>query len=621
MEKTMSLKNIVTANCPECKKQFPFEIWNSINVQLNPEMREKVLDGSIFAFTCPHCKFSAHAEYPILYDDVEHHFMVSFCSEEEVEENTRQFTEAINQIKESVSEETFNLSFFRITTTFVQFAEKIKIFESGNDDRLIELMKLDLLKDAKRNNPKNQTVFILFDMLPNEEFSPKVPVPSLAYYNKNGEKESDFPISIIPGEVGKIKNKYDYLGDESLIVDSKWAARYIFTEKVGSDFFDIEFDKNEFSTRGTNIAKKLLNLLDEEEKDEIFNSLEDDEKNKIQNATGKVDDQKVFDFLQAFYRYTNFKNVLEEMIEDRKRFESHDTSDGRVFNFDRINIQDFYTEYFKISSRSFPPAVAYFVHALIHGAKFDPNHPFNFYFRCRNKKAFWFSDDMNGEKEHDISVMKQYYKKHENNEDGLAYKNSVVRYIYQYELPSDDILRIDPLKTKEMWKNHKILYSKFCFCDASKSKEEIHKWQKIYIEDTLEIWKVAFTKHDVADCFAEISDYFYGKGEYRKAWINLAVASAYAPQNIAFSSIKKQYRGEISSEEFQSYKEETNFPLGANPEIQNLIQERYKKSCKENNLFAQVYYLNLLYNYYDEKSKEATDIDLLLNDLLREIEL
>lgn len=619
----MSLKNIITATCPNCKKEFPFEVWNSVNVQLNPEMREKILNGSIFKFTCPHCKFSAQAEYPILYDDMENHFMIYFCREEDVEENARQLKEIIAEIKDSVPEEIFASSFFRITTSYVQFVEKIKIFESKNDDRLIELMKLDLLKDANRNNQENQTAFILFDMLPNEEFSPKVPVPSLVYYNENCEKESAFPISIIPGEVGKIKNEYDYLGDKSFVVDSDWAAHYIFTEKVGHDFFDVEFNKIEFSARGTNIAKKLLDLLDKEEKDEILNSLEDDEKSKIINATGRVDNQKIFDSLQAFYRYTNFKNVLEEMIEDRKRFESHDTSDGRVFNFDRINMQDFYTEYFKISSESFPPAVVHFVHALIHGAKLDPNHPFNFYFKCRNKKAFWFCDDMNGEKEHDISVMKQYYKKYENNEDGLAYKNCVVRYIYQYKLPSDDILRIDPLKTKEMWDEHEILSSKF-FCynpNKNPTAEERRANQRTYINDTLKIWEVAFDKHDVADCFAEFSDYFYSEGEYRNAWINLAVASAYAPQNIAFSSIKKQYRGEISSEEFQFYKEETGFPLGANPKIQNLIQERYKKSCKENNLFAQVYYLNLFYNYCDEKSDEATQIDSMLNELLRKIEL
>lgn len=61
--------------------------------------------------------------------------------------------------------------------------------------------------------------------------------------------------------------------------------------------------------------------------------------------------------------------------------------------------------------------------------------------------------------------------------------------------------------------------------------------------------------------------------------------------------------------------------LGANQEIETLIDERYKKSCKENNLFAQVYYLNLLYNYCDKKSDEATQTDLMLNGLLRKIEL
>ncbi len=619
----MSLSNIITAICPNCKKEFPFEVWNSVNAQLNPEMRKKILDGSIFNFTCPHCKFSAHTEYPILYDDMENHFMIYFCAEEDFEENARQLKEIVNEIKDSVPEKVFASSFFRITTNFAQFVEKIKILESGNDDRLIELMKLDLLKSAKRNNPKNQTAFILFDMLPNEEFSPNVPVPSLVYYDENGENESDFPINIIPGEVGKIKNEYDYLGDKSFVVDFDWAAHYIFTEKVRHNFFDVEFDKNEFSARGTNIAKRLLDLLDENEKSEILDAFEDEEKAKIKNATGKVDEQKVFDSLKAFYRYTNFKNVLEELADNKKFYTRDSEEEGRHFIFDVINMNEFYAEYFKISAKHFPPAVAYFVHAVIHGAKFDSNHPFDFYFRCRNTGKFWDEYDFTGEKEHDIQIIKQEYEKRKDRENGLGYKNSAVRYIYQYELPPDDILRIDPLKTKQMWKEHEILSSKFFCYDPNKNPtaEERRANQRTYINDTLKIWEAAFTKRDVAKCFAEISDYFYSEGEYRKAWINLAVASAYAPQNIAFSSIKKQYRGEISSEEFKSYKEETGFPLGTNQEIESLINERYKKSCDENNLFAQVYYLNLFYNYYDEKSNDATKIDSLLNDLLRKIVL
>ncbi len=540
----MTLNNIIKATCPNCKKQFPFEVWNCVNVQLNPEMRKKVLDGSIFNFTCPHCKFSARTEYPILYDDMENHFMIYFCSEEDVEKSKKELNEKVGEIKDSVSEEIFASTFFRITTNYVQFVEKIKIFESGNDDRLIELMKLDLLKNAKHNNPKDKTAFILFDMLPNEEFSPKIPVPSLVYYNEDGKKDSDFPISIIPGEISKIKKEYDYFDDKSFVVDSDWAARYIFTEKVSNDFFDVEFDSREFSERGLNIAKKLLDLLDENEKKKILNSLNDKEKQKIQNAIGKIDEQKVLDSLKAFYRYTNFKNVQEEMFEDKKRFESHDTSDGRVFNFDKIDMQDFYTEYFKISSRILVELVPFFVYALIHGAKFDPNRPFNFYFRCRNIGKFWYDDDLTGEKEKDIQILKQEYEKRKNRENALGYKNSVVRYIYQYELPEDDILRIDPLKTKEMWKEHDRLTINFFAYDwtnpVTRTPEEMAKNHEIYVKHALEIWKISFDKHDVAKCFEEFASYFNSKGDFRKDYINRVVSCAYVPKYFAYQGIKKR---------------------------------------------------------------------------------
>ncbi len=46
--------------------------------------------------------FSTHTEYTILYDDMENHFMIYFCSEEDVEENARQLKEIISEIKVSV---------------------------------------------------------------------------------------------------------------------------------------------------------------------------------------------------------------------------------------------------------------------------------------------------------------------------------------------------------------------------------------------------------------------------------------------------------------------------------------------------------------------------------------
>ncbi len=41
--------------CPSCGHTGEFTFWDSVNVDLDPEMREKVLRGELFRWTCPNC--------------------------------------------------------------------------------------------------------------------------------------------------------------------------------------------------------------------------------------------------------------------------------------------------------------------------------------------------------------------------------------------------------------------------------------------------------------------------------------------------------------------------------------------------------------------------------------
>ena len=51
----MSKHHIEKVTCPSCHHEGDFEVWDSINTVLNPEMKEKVLNQSIFLYTCPNC--------------------------------------------------------------------------------------------------------------------------------------------------------------------------------------------------------------------------------------------------------------------------------------------------------------------------------------------------------------------------------------------------------------------------------------------------------------------------------------------------------------------------------------------------------------------------------------
>ena len=72
-----SFRNI-KINCPDCNTEGPYTVWDSVNVDLDPELKSKVIDGSLFTWVCPNCKKSFNAPYSFLYHDMTHNFMVQF---------------------------------------------------------------------------------------------------------------------------------------------------------------------------------------------------------------------------------------------------------------------------------------------------------------------------------------------------------------------------------------------------------------------------------------------------------------------------------------------------------------------------------------------------------------
>ena len=619
----MSLNHIIKATCPECKKEFPFEVWQSVNVQLNPEMREKVLDGSIFSFSCPHCGIKGHTEYQFLYNDMKHGFMIQFCPDEDSVEECKNAFE--NIVKNDVATGVLNNSYLRIVTHYFQLVEKIKIFESGYDDRLIELLKAREIKDLNHKKSENHLALAFFDLRTHKHVSPKNPVPTLVYINEDGEEAFECPISIIPGAVGQIKDNYNYLDDTSFVIDAEWADRYVYSEKISSNLFDVEFDKNSISEEGTALASKLMKLIkNDENKKKLQDALEQTESQAVEKAACSISSEQVFDALKAFYRYTNFNATLEAM-KDNPKFPWRDQIG---FYFDKIDMNEFYTEYFNITQDLFGVLPAFYVKALIHGAKFDPNFAFDFSVESRDRTSLsvYWSNQLTGTKKNDSQVYKAYYKEHEGDTWALSAKNMCVRYIYQFDLPEDDLLRFKPLVTDSMWKAFESRSDRFYDIHNPPTEADKEKTMERNLKQILEIWKVSFTKYDIGRCFEEIASYFYTKAFYdnelyRKVYINQVISSAYRPDHFGMMYIKKQYKDEISPNEFRTYEIETGLPTSANKEIEELIMNRYKECKEKEDMFGQVYYLNLLYNYYDENAKEALAIDSMLTELLRKIEL
>ncbi len=119
--------------CPMCSELGRAEIFTSINVTLNPELRKAVLDGSVFEWVCDNCGHQARLNYPILYNDMNNSFMVYLIPKiERFQLCDRDLEKKFSNLR--------NIN-KRIVPDFNAFKEKIFIFESRLDDMAVELTK------------------------------------------------------------------------------------------------------------------------------------------------------------------------------------------------------------------------------------------------------------------------------------------------------------------------------------------------------------------------------------------------------------------------------------------------------------------------------------------------
>lgn len=149
--------------CPECGEEGFQMIWHSANVDSDPEIREKVKNGTLFAYTCEKCCKTFNVEYTFLYHDMKNKFMIYYITKPEIN------TSFEDEINNSDAYELFsNQGYtFRIVYDKVNLIDKIRIFENGLNDIAVEILKW-IIKNNLPNDEVNNVNKIIFNKVENE---------------------------------------------------------------------------------------------------------------------------------------------------------------------------------------------------------------------------------------------------------------------------------------------------------------------------------------------------------------------------------------------------------------------------------------------------------------------
>ena len=207
-----------TITCPECGEEIEFTLWASINTEIDFAIND-IISGKLFDVECKSCGHTTRVDYPMLFNDMIHHVMISY--ERPGEKQSDDSRDSINVFSEFMS--SFYKNGIRIVDSQNKLREKVSIFNAGLDDHVIEIYKYSLIVMFLHQNPE-------------------VKLSRSAYYC-HSEDEPQFQLIAEDGNnyfapfdedlYEKIEAAYSEsrtdAGDDgnSAVVDYEWAQKYI----------------------------------------------------------------------------------------------------------------------------------------------------------------------------------------------------------------------------------------------------------------------------------------------------------------------------------------------------------------------------------------------------------
>lgn len=125
--------NRLQERCSGCGNVHELDFISSVNTAHKPELKEKVINGSLFTWECPHCGRVNLICRPFLYHDPEEKLMLLLTDLPLKSEDLPEGYQG------------------RLVRSVGDLMEKIKIFDAGLDDVVMEICKYVTLQELRKD--------------------------------------------------------------------------------------------------------------------------------------------------------------------------------------------------------------------------------------------------------------------------------------------------------------------------------------------------------------------------------------------------------------------------------------------------------------------------------------
>src|ERR1700721_1075561 len=74
----MTMIHTMPLTCPRCGKESRTAVYNSVNVSVNPALKEQLLSGSLMKWQCEACGDRRLNAFPLLYHDADQGILIQW---------------------------------------------------------------------------------------------------------------------------------------------------------------------------------------------------------------------------------------------------------------------------------------------------------------------------------------------------------------------------------------------------------------------------------------------------------------------------------------------------------------------------------------------------------------
>ncbi len=145
----MSLTQAATLTCPMCLESIEVDLWDSINADRRPDLREQVLQRSLHRFTCECCDSEIRVPPSLVYLDMKRRQIVLTHPISQLADWRGAVADAKNTLASGLEALVTDDMSIRVVFGWAALREQLVLREAGLDPLDVEVLKLAILRRSE----------------------------------------------------------------------------------------------------------------------------------------------------------------------------------------------------------------------------------------------------------------------------------------------------------------------------------------------------------------------------------------------------------------------------------------------------------------------------------------